>query len=251
MSSFIQYLLEKYHRLARLCGKNYLKKLGKVLDASPWLESVTTRSCLDLANTLYCGIELHNMQKDDETLPRNSKLALSISSSLENGLAVSMKSLKHQLLEICKTLEDKVENLVARIREHILEAEKDLFDYAYYKPYEFIGRTVIAAVKWLHDRSDPTTVCFRDLDELENILYDINVSTVAKERPEKQMTLLKKHQRKVTVTERDVWLTLMICRLLEKEIFSFAVKQIADIYFIILTVTFCHWLNTYFFSVSF
>ena len=35
-------------------------------------------------------------------------------------------------------------------------------------------------MKWLHDRSNTATIWYKDLDELEEILYDINVSMAVK-----------------------------------------------------------------------
>ena len=159
-----------------------MKKLGDVLDASPWLESVTTKTCLALANALCSGMELHKTQKDDQTLPQNSKILLLILTSVGWARAAIMAFLEHWFPDIHNMFKDRVENLADRIKKFVLMAEETTFDYAYYKPYEAFGRTAIAAIKWLHDRSDTATIWYKDLEELEDILYDINVFIAEKER---------------------------------------------------------------------
>ena len=159
-----------------------MKELGDFLDASPWLESVTTKTCLMLANALYSGMELHKTQKDDQTLPQNSKILRLILSSAGRARSAITAFVEHWFPDIHNMFKDRVENLADRIKKFVLMAEETTFDYAYYKPYEAFGRTAIAAIKWLHDRSDTATIWHKDLEELEDILHEINVFIAEKER---------------------------------------------------------------------
>ena len=180
MSSLMRYLHEECRQSYRHCTGTSFEVLGEALETFPWLDMVTKDFCLQLANKLYCDIQEFGLQNSVDDSPKNSKVLLFALSYIEKRFAVIVKNLEHQFFEICETLEDRLKQLVARIREFILTAEMPVLDYSFYKSYEYCGRTAIAAMKWLHDRSNTATIWYKDLDELEEILYDINVSMAVK-----------------------------------------------------------------------